>query len=99
MPLVVLDIQYWVLLGATLLLFVLEAWALIDALSRKPEEFEAAGKQTKSLWTIILGVAFAAFLVSLMWLGLVNIFNMIGAVASIVYLVDVRPAIRSLTRR
>jgi hypothetical protein len=50
------------------------------------------------MWMTILGVAFAAFLVSLMFLGLVNIFNMIGAVASIVYLVDVRPAIRSLTR-
>lgn len=99
MPLAVFEIQSLILLGATLLLFVLEGWALVDAVSRKPEEFEAAGKQTKSMWTIILGVAFAAFLVSLMWLGLVNIFNIVGAVAAIVYLVDVRPAIRSLTRR
>jgi hypothetical protein len=29
----------------------------------------------------------------------IHLLNMIGAVASIVYLVDVRPAIRSLTRR
>ena len=98
MPLV-FDIQGTVLLAGTLLLFVLEGFALVDAASRRPQLFPAADKQTKQMWLVILGVAFAAFLVSFwLGLGLVNIFNMIGAVASIVYLVDVRPALRSLTR-
>lgn len=91
-------IQESVLTGAILLLLVFEGWAFIDAVSRRAELFEAAGKQTKSLWMLILGVALAAFMITLPFMGLLNILNMAGAVASIVYLVDVRPALRSLTR-
>lgn len=95
MPLVSI-VQEYVLVTAALALFVVEAWAFIDAISRKPQEFEAAGKQTKTLWMVILGVALAAHM--LIWHP-IHLLNMVGAVASIVYLVDVRPAIRSLTRR
>ena len=46
---------FWVLLiGA----FVVEAWAFVDAIRRPAPSFVAAGKQTKPLWLIILGVAF-----------------------------------------
>ena len=38
--------------------FVVEAWAFIDAIIRPAQAFTAAGKQTKVLWLIILGVAF-----------------------------------------
>jgi hypothetical protein len=89
-------IQEYVLSAAAIALFVTEAWAFIDAISRQPQEFEAAGKQTKTMWLIILGVALVAHM--LIWHP-ISLLNMAGAVASIVYLVDVRPAIRSLTRR
>jgi uncharacterized membrane protein YeiB len=96
----VFDIQSSVILVAMIVLFVFEGWALIDAVSRRPEEFEAAGKQTKSMWMLLLGIAFAAFMITTLAFGSpINILNMAGAVAAIVYLVDVRPAIRSLTRR
>jgi hypothetical protein len=89
-------VQEYVLAAGAITLFVVEAWALVDAVSRRPEEFEAAGKQTKTMWLVILGVALAAHL--LIWHP-ISLLNMAGAVASIVYLVDVRPAIRSLSRR
>jgi hypothetical protein len=89
-------IQEYVLSAAAIALFVVEAWAFIDAISRRPQEFEAAGKQTKMMWLIILGVALVAHM--LIWHP-ISLLNMAGAVASLVYLVDVRPAIRSLTRR
>jgi hypothetical protein len=89
-------VQEYVLAAGAITLFVVEAWALVDAVSRRPQEFEAAGKQTKTMWLVILGVALAAHL--LIWHP-ISLLNMAGAVASIVYLVDVRPAIRSLTRR
>jgi hypothetical protein len=92
----VFEIQNSILMVATLVLFVLEGWAFIDAVSHRPEEFEAAGKQTKTMWLVILGVALAAHM--LIWHP-VHLLNMAGAVASIVYLVDVRPALRSLMRR
>jgi hypothetical protein len=89
-------VQEYVLAAGAIALFVVEAWALVDAVSRRPQEFEAAGKQTKTMWLVILGVALAAHL--LIWHP-ISLLNMAGAVASIVYLVDVRPAIRSLSRR
>lgn len=95
MPLVSV-VQESVLTIAALALFAIEAWAFIDALARRPQEFEAAGKQTKTMWLVILGVALAAHMI--FWHP-IHLLNLIGAVAAIVYLVDVRPAIRSLTRR
>ena len=94
--LLVLEIQTYIVLAGALALFAIEAWAFIDAVSHSPAEFEAAGKQTKTMWLVILGVAFVAHV--LIWYP-ISLLNMVGAVASIVYLVDVRPALRSLTHR
>ena len=80
----------------TLIVFVAQAWAFIDAVSRRPDAFVAADKLTKQAWLIILGVALAAHM--LIW-NPISILNLIGTVAALVYLLDVRPAIRSLTRR
>jgi hypothetical protein len=80
----------------TLIVFVAQAWAFIDAVSRRPDAFVAADKLTKQAWLIILGVALAAHM--LIW-SPISILNLIGTVAALVYLLDVRPAIRSLTRR
>ena len=90
------SIQSSILLFATLLLFALQAWAIVDAISHRPEAYEAAGKQTKTMWLVILAVALAAHLI--FW-NPVSLLNIAGAVAAIVYLVDVRPALRSLSRR
>ena len=62
----------------------------------RPEAFTAADKLTKKAWLIILGIALAATI--LIW-NPIFIINLVGAVAAIVYLVDVRPALRSLRRR
>lgn len=91
----VFDIQNVILLAGAIALFAVEAWAFIDALSHKPEAFVAASKQTKPMWLILLGVALAAHM--LIW-NPISLLNIAGAVASLVYLLDVRPAIRSLTR-
>jgi hypothetical protein len=80
----------------TLGLFVLQAWAFIDAVSRRPDAFVAADKLTKPAWLIILGIALVAHM--LIWSPF-SMLNLVGAVAAIVYIVDVRPAIQALTRR
>ena len=80
----------------TLALFVVQAWTFLDALTRRPDYFVAADKLTKPAWLIILGLALVAHM--LFWEPM-NILNLVGAVAAIVYLVDVRPALRSLTGR
>jgi hypothetical protein len=75
-------------------LLVLVAWALVDAATRPAAAFVAAGKQTKQIWLAILGVALLLSLVGLG--GILNLFGFVIAVAAIVYLVDVRPAVREM---
>ncbi len=90
------QIQNAIMAVATLVVFAVQAWAFIDAVSRRPEAFVAADKLTKPAWLIILGIALAAHM--LIWNPL-SLLNLIGVVAAIVYLVDARPAIRALTGR
>ena len=92
----VFALQSGFMMLVTIGLFVIQAWAFVDALTRRPEMFVAADKLTKPAWMIILGVALAAHL--LIW-NPVSFLNLIGAVAAIVYVVDVRPALRSVTGR
>ena len=81
---------------ATLVVFVIQAWAFVDAVSHRPEAFVAADKLTKPAWLIILGIALVAHM--LIW-SPVSFLNLIGAVAAIVYIVDARPALRAATGR
>jgi uncharacterized membrane protein YgcG len=80
----------WIFLA----LLLLSAYALIHAALQREDAFRAADKQTKPFWLIILGITVAVQLV-LPWMLLV----LAGAVATIVYLVDVRPALLAVTGR
>lgn len=82
------------LLGLGLLALGIQLWALIDAITRPGPAYPAAGKLTKPIWVAILAVG--------LLLGggdVMGLFGLLGIVAAIVYLVDVRPTLRSLTRR
>jgi hypothetical protein len=78
---------YWSVLA-------LAAWALVDALVRPATGFVAAGKLTKPGWVAI--TALAALL--LYWQGPMSFLGLPAVIAAIVYLVDVRPAVRGLRR-
>ena len=83
---------YAVLFYAALALTV---WALVDALVRPAAGYVAAGKLTKPAWAAILGLSvlvIVVFQTPLSFLGLPAV------IAAIVYLVDVRPAVRGLRR-
>ena len=84
------------MLVVSLALLGLKVFAFVDALVHKPEEYDAAGKWNKNAWLIVLGVFLAAHLILPGPIGLLNI---AGTVAALVYLVDVRPALRAVTRR
>src|SRR3712207_8170236 len=66
-------------------MFVAQAVAFIDALTHSKEAYVAGDKLTKQAWCIILGLALAAHM--LIWNPL-SLFNLVGIVAAIVYLVD-----------
>ena len=91
----VFGIQSLILTAATLFVFALQAWAFVDALSHRAEAFPAAGKLTKPAWLAILGLALVAHMI--FWHP-ISLLNIAGTIAAIVYLVDVRPTILSLTR-
>lgn len=92
--LTVFDVQGVILTVATIAIFVVQVWAFLDAVSRRSDAFVAADKMTKKAWLVILGVALAAHM--LIWTP-ISLLNIIGTVAALVYLVDARPALRSLS--
>ena len=73
-------------------LTVFSAFALFDAAVRREDAYRAADKQTKPFWLIILGIAFIVNLI----FNILSFLPIIGLIATIVYMVDVRPAIRAL---
>ncbi|WNV75053.1 DUF2516 family protein [Geodermatophilus sp. DSM 44513] len=72
----------------------LALWAFVDALIRPATAYVAASKLSKPAWAAITGLAAVFAYLS----GPLGLFWLVAAVASIVYLVDVRPAVRGLSR-
>jgi Protein of unknown function (DUF2516) len=83
---------YLVVFYATLALAV---WAFVDALVRPAAGFVAAGKLSKPGWLAITGIA----LLVLLWQQTpLSFLGLPAVIAAVVYLVDVRPAVRGLRR-
>ena len=78
--------------------FVVEAWAFIDAIIRPAQAFVAAGKLSKKMWLIILGVAFVLGLYSAAYGGVTGLLSVAAFVAAAIYLADVRPKVKEFGR-
>ncbi len=76
-------------------LLVVKVFALGDSIIRKDEFFVAADKQNKVFWLLLLGV----FLFLHIVFRNSAFLNMIGTVAALVYLIDVRPTLRAMHQR
>ncbi|MGB3355884.1 DUF2516 family protein [Mycolicibacterium hippocampi] len=77
----------YVLFVLQVAVLVAAVYAFVHAAMQRPDAYTAADKLTKPVWLVILGVAVLLALV----LGIMGV--AIAAVASGVYLVDVRPKI------
>jgi hypothetical protein len=87
----------WFFAALSIAAFVFEAWAFVDALRRPAAAFPAAGKRTKSLWLIILGVAMVVGLGYAFYVAgasVTSILPVAAFVAAAVYMTDVRPAVK-----
>ena len=73
----------------------LTVWAFVDALIRPAAGLVAAGKLTKPGWAVITGLA---ALIIFWQQSPMTLFGLPSVIAAIVYLVDVRPAVRGLRR-
>jgi hypothetical protein len=74
--------------------FVVELWAFIDAIRRPTGAYLAAGKQTKQIWLIILGVASAIGLAYAVYGGITSILAVAAFAAAAIYHVDVKPKVK-----
>lgn len=88
---------FWVI---AIIAFVVEVWALVDALRTQKPAFEAASKQTKQIWMIILGIANVIGLAGAVnFLPVYSMLPVAAFIAAAIYLADVRPAVAPYKKR
>lgn len=73
----------------------LTVWAFVDALTRPAGNFVAMGKLTKPAW---LGITGLAAVILFLTKNPIALLGLPAIIAAVVYLVDVRPAVRGLRR-
>ena len=90
-----MQLQYlaeYVLFGIHIVVLIVAIYAFVHAALQRGDAYPAAGKMTKNAWLGITGGAVALALVTnIIGLGITGI--AITAVASGIYLVDVRPKV------
>ena len=87
-PLLYLDV--WVTLLIWIVGIPIGLYAFVHALLQRKDAYTAASKQTKPIWGAITGVA-ALLLVLIQ--GPMNFLWLVGIIAALVYILDVRPRI------
>lgn len=102
MALATIDLVNPVTLGVSVVVLVfavvIELAAFIHCLFQRRDAFNAASTLPKGLWiALTLGGLILTVLIGISPTNPVNLFAMVGIVASAVYLLDVRPAIRDVT--
>jgi hypothetical protein len=69
-------------------------WALVHCALQRNDAFSAVGTLSKGLWLAIIA---GAMLLALVLNTVAQFFTLISLTASLVYLLDIRPAIRDIT--
>ncbi|MEU6980154.1 DUF2516 family protein [Streptomyces sp. NPDC046371] len=84
------DSILWLVIGLVFLGFAVAA--LVFAAMAREDAYRAAEKQTKKFWLILLGINLALnLLLPMLFLQIA------GLIAAIVFMVDVRPALRAVS--
>lgn len=84
------EAQGLLLTGLSILLFVAKGFALVDCVARPSSQFSHLETLPKQTWLILLVLAVLAHL--LFWNPL-GILNLVGTVAALVYLAQVRGSV------
>ncbi|MFC7326423.1 DUF2516 family protein [Marinactinospora rubrisoli] len=79
-----------------LAIFVTTLYALVEAARTPAQAFPAMDKQTKGLWVGILGVGAVLSLGAVF--GYFAFFTILSLIAALIFLLDVRPAVRGIGR-
>ncbi|WTW96539.1 DUF2516 family protein [Streptomycetaceae bacterium NBC_01309] len=81
---------------AAMALMLFKAFCLVDALTRREDAYRAANKLKKVFWVAVLAVAVVW---DFFFARLDGILSIAGLIAAIVYMVDVRPALKEVGGR
>ncbi len=84
------EFQSGLMLVLTVVLFVAKGFALVDCVGRQPSQLDLLDTLPKKTWLIILVVSLIAHIVFPYPL---SILNLVGTVAALVYLAQVRGSI------
>jgi hypothetical protein len=93
----VFQIEGTIMLVVSLAVLGVKIFALVTSLMFSPEHYRAADKLTKQAWVAILGLGVVAAV--LMPSSPLNLLNLAFVIAALVYLADVRPALKGLYQR
>ncbi|MGH8867744.1 MAG: DUF2516 family protein [Actinomycetes bacterium] len=74
-----------------LALFVFKVLAFVDSLRHPEGAYPAAAKQTKTRWVVLLG---ASASLQFFFYYPIGLFSVLGTIVTIIYVVDVRPAVK-----
>ncbi len=85
----------YVVLAIAVAQLIALSYSLFHALRTPAAAFPAASKQSKQFWGFLLGASLVA---RLTFATPLDLYGVIAAVAAIVYLVDVKPAVTDILR-
>jgi hypothetical protein len=91
-----LSITGYVGLAIWLGLLAAKVFAFLDALRYTNNHYVSAGKRSRTLWLVLTGLSLAFHLYIS---DVIQLVSLAGTIASIVYLVDVRPALQQVSGR
>jgi hypothetical protein len=83
-------ITSWFQFALNVIILIVELFAFVNCATQRAEAFSAVGSISKGGWLALTG---GALLFTLL-LGFFSLFGMIAVAAALVYLLDVRPALR-----
>ncbi|WP_372907180.1 DUF2516 family protein [Saccharopolyspora indica] len=92
-----LALYQWILLAIWIACIPVGVFAFVHAALQRPDAFTAVDKLSKAKWLLITGAA--AVLLILDQRGPYGIIWIAGLIASLVYIVDVRPKVREIQGR
>lgn len=72
---------------------IIQAVALVHAVTQRADAFPAIGTLSKGAWIAILGIC---FVLTIIGFGPISIFGLVGIAAALIYLLDVRPGLKEL---
>jgi len=95
------SLQHLIVLLISIAVLVAAVWALIDASRYSNSAYKSAGKNSKTLWLVILGVAAVVGFISLppplgAGGGVIGFLGIASVIAVVYYFVDVRPKVAAM---